>query len=124
MNYWFQSMGACAEFSGLGNLGRPKVMKMTFASCKAVTSLDLRGMDPCKLSYLFYTFSDCAALETILVDATWVLPEDCSGGGTFSGCDSLVGGAGSRLADASYDYAYDRMRIDKGADGRGYLTAG
>ena len=124
MNYWFQSMGACTEFSGLGNLGRPKVMKMTFAGCKAVTSLDLRGMDPCKLSYLFYTFSDCVALTTILVDATWVLPEDCAGGGTFSGCDSLVGGAGSRLADASYDYAYNRMRIDKGADGRGYLTAG
>lgn len=124
MDWWFHSMDACTEFAGLGNLGRVGRMKYSFTGCKALSLLDLRGADPCKLANLSYTFMDCPALVTILADSTWALPDDCSGGMTFSGCTSLVGGAGSTLAEYPYLYAYSMMRIDKGAEGRGFLTAG
>ncbi len=124
MDWWFRTLDACTAFSGLGNLGRVSSMVYAFYGCKAVASLDLRGVDPSGLGNVAYAFCDCEALTTITVDATWATPDSCAGGGTFSGCTSLVGGAGSRLADTPYLAAGDRMRIDKGADGIGYLTAG
>ena len=72
-------------------------------------------------SWKSYTFSSCASLKTILVDASWALPKECVGSQTFYGCKALVGG--NRTAFSSGNAGYAMMRVD--AEGTpGYLTAG
>lgn len=44
-------------------------MRYTFSSC-AFTTIDFRGFDPLHLMDLFYCFSGCGELTTILADST------------------------------------------------------
>lgn len=68
-------------------------MRYTFSSC-AFTTIDFRGFDPSTLTDLFYTFSWCNKLTTILADASWALPSSgITGSQCFYSCStSLVGG--------------------------------
>lgn len=121
-NYWFYGMSQIASITGLRSLRGVGEMQHAFNTCTGLTSLDLRGFDPGRLTSLYYTFSGCKALRTITVDAGWRLPESgLSGPGTFNGCTSLVGGNGTAYSSGAIAYTY--MRIDKEGE-PGYLTAG
>lgn len=72
-NYLFYSRTNLSSVSGLGNLSGACSMRYTFSSC-AFTTIDFRGFDPSTLTDLFYTFSGCNGLMTILADSTWALP--------------------------------------------------
>ena len=69
LNYLFYSCTNLASVSGLGNLSGVRSMRYTFSSC-AFATIDFRGFDPSTLTDLFYTFSGCSSLTTILADAT------------------------------------------------------
>lgn len=119
-NYWFYGMSQIASITGLRNLRGVGEMQHTFNTCTGLTSLDLRGFDPSRLTSLYYTFSGCKALRTITVNAGWKLPESgLSGPRTFNGCTSLVGGNGTAYGSGAIAYTY--MRIDKEGE-PGYLT--
>ena len=87
-----------------------------------LTTIDFRGFDPSTLTDLFYTFSGCSKLTTILADASWALPSSgITGSQCFYSCStSLVGGNGT--AWASNKTAYTYFRIDT-ASTPGYITA-
>lgn len=126
MNYWFYG---CSELENVGGLAPFKFvgeLMHSFNACTKLASVDLRGLSPENLKSLFYTFAGCKALKTILVDASWKLPEGIDWGGmagsqTFMGCSALVGGAGT---------AWDAKKVSGAmavadAEGMpGYLTAG
>ena len=81
-----------ASVTGMGNLGNVRSMRYTFSSY-AFTTLDLRGFDP---SHLFYCFSGCGSLTTILADSAWALPSSgISGMQCFYSCKKLAGGNGT-----------------------------
>ena len=69
LNYLFYSCTNLASVSGLGNLSGVRSTRYTFSSCTFVT-IDFRGFDPSTLTDLFYTFSGCSRLATILADAS------------------------------------------------------
>jgi hypothetical protein len=119
-NYLFYSCTNLASVNGLGNLSGVRSMRYMFSSC-AFTAIDFRGFDPSTLTDLFYTFSGCSSLTTILADATWALPSSgVSGSQCFYGCRNLVGGNGTSWSSSNANYTY--MRIDR-AGQAGYLTA-
>lgn len=96
-------------------------MRYTFSSC-AFATIDFRGFDPSTLTDLFYTFSGCSKLATILADATWALPASgLTGSQCFYSCSmNLVGGNGTVWASNKTAYTY--LRIDT-ASAPGYITA-
>lgn len=121
LNYWFYGCTALESVSGMGNLRGVARMAHAFNSCTALAELDLRGMGAGALEDLAYAFGGCAALERILVDADWELPEGCSGASAFYGCKALCGGNGTAY-DAKAT-GFGMMRVDR--EGQpGYLTAG
>lgn len=121
LNYWFYGCTVLESVKGLSRLHGVSCMNYAFSTCSALTSIDLRGLDPSSLSSLSYTFSSCSSLATILVDASWALPKGCVGSQTFYGCKALVGGNGTAFSSGNAGYAM--MRVD--AEGTpGYLTAG
>ena len=120
LNYLFYSCTNLASVDGLGNLSGVRSMRYTFSSC-AFATIDFRGFDPSTLTDLFYTFSGCSRLTTILADASWALPTSgITGSQCFYSCSaSLVGGSGT--AWASNKTAYTYFRIDT-ASTPGYIT--
>ena len=93
LDYLFYSCTSLASVNGLGNLSGVRSMRYMFSSC-ALTMIDFRGFDPSTLTDLFYTFSGCSKLTTILADASWALPTSgLTGSQCFYSCStSLVGG--------------------------------
>ena len=87
-------------------------MRYAFAGCSSLVSVDFSGFDPSTLTDLFYCFSTCSALTTILADSTWALPSSgISGSNCFYNCfTSLVGGNGTVWSGSNTGYQY--MRID------------
>lgn len=121
LNYLFYSYTNLASVGGLGNLSGVRSMRYTFSSC-AFATIDFRGFDPSTLTDLFYTFSGCSRLTTILADASWALPTSgITGSQCFYSCStSLVGGNGTTWASNKTAYTY--FRIDT-ASTPGYITA-
>ena len=119
-NYPFYSCTSLASVNGQGNLSGVRPMRYMFSSC-AFTTIDFRGFDPSTLTDLFYTFSGCSRLTTILADASWALPSSgITGSQCFYSCStSLVGGNGT--AWASNKTAYTYFSIDT-ASTPGYIT--
>ena len=120
LNYLFYSCTNLASVGGLGNLSGVRSMRYTFSSC-AFATIDFRGFDPSTLTDLFYTFSGCSRLTTILADASWALPTSgLTGSQCFYSCStSLVGGNGTVWASNKTAYTY--FRIDT-ASTPGYIT--
>ena len=87
-----------------------------------LTTIDFRGFDPSTLTDLFYTFSGCSKLTTILADASWALPSSgITGSQCFYSCStSLAGGNGAVWTSSKTGCAY--LRIDS-ASTPGYITA-
>ena len=119
-NYLFYSCTSLASVNDLGNLSGVRSLRYTFSSC-AFATIDFRGFDPSTLTDLFYTFSGCSSLTTILADATWALPSSgVSGSQCFYSCRNLVGGNGTAWASNKTAYSYFRIGT---ASTPGYITA-
>ncbi len=117
--YWLMNHSNVTSITGIANLGVVKDMTYAFA-CTGVSTLDFRGFDASNLSgSLMATLYDCDALTTIHAGADWALPSGASDTSCFSGCDALVGGAGTTYASSRAGYTY--FRIDT-AETSGYLT--
>lgn len=69
-----------------------------------------------------FDISNCPNLQTIYVSSNYVLPDIAFGTDSiFSGCTSLVGGAGTTYAASRLGATY--ARIDGGTANPGYFTA-
>ena len=140
-NALFSNFTALTAIYGLGNLNTSNVEDMyaMFAVCTKLTSLDVSGsmFEECtslttldlsnfntanvtKMSYMFY---HCSSLTTIYVSNLWSTANVTSTNGAtlFTGCNHLVGGAGTTYDEEhqNVDYAH----IDGGPDNPGYLTS-
>lgn len=71
LNYLFYSCSNLTSVTGLGNLSGVKSIRYLFAGCSSLASVDFSGFYPSMLTDLFYCFSTCSSLSTILADATW-----------------------------------------------------
>ena len=94
-------------------------MNYMFRSCPSLTSLDLSSFDTSKVTGMSCMFRSCPELKTITVGKGWNTASVKEDFFTFNGCNSLVGGNGTKYSSdhASTDYA----RVDK-LDAPGYLT--
>ena len=65
-------------------------------------------------------FNGCSSLQTIYVGDGWDMSSLQWDGAMFTGCRSLVGGAGTVFNSTKTNGEY--ARLDGGADTPGYLT--
>lgn len=149
MRNWFRGMSNLTAVNGIQYLNTSEVdhMAMLFYGCSALTSLDLSNFDTSKvlaLGYMFYgcsaltsldlssfktpkvvdtssMFGNCVDLETIYVGSGWDMSHLNSHSGMFSGCTSLVGGAGTAYNSSYTNKTY--ARVDGGTSNPGYLTS-
>lgn len=91
-----------------------------FYGCSSLTELDLSSFDTSKSRHFTRTFSDCTNLKTIYVSDKWNTAQVTDSLDMFTGCTSLVGGAGTVYSSDHVDYDY--ARIDGGTSNPGYLT--
>ena len=98
----------------------------TFKNCKNITTLDLSNWDTTSVAGdMQDTFDGCAKLTTIYVSDKFVITQKKS---MFAGCNSLVGGSGTKYADilsaTNADNAKNSKyaKIDGGESDPGYFT--
>lgn len=90
-----------------------------FGGCTSLEVLDLSHFNTAQVYNMTNMFNNCTNLKTIYVGDGW----DASGVADqpiFTGCTSLVGGAGTAYDPAHVDKTY--AIVDGGADNPGYLT--
>ena len=65
--YWFYECKNLANIEGIENLNTEKVTNMTlmFASCSALTSLDVTKFNTANVTTLMSMFSDCSSLKSL-----------------------------------------------------------
>lgn len=95
-------------------------MDWMFMSCASLTSLDLSSFNTAKVTNMSSMFGYCYDLKTIYASSDWSTAAVTSGDAMFTGCTSLVGGAGTIYDENHVDYTY--AHIDGGPDNPGYLT--
>ena len=98
-------------------------MQLMFSGCANLTTLDLSSFNTANVSSMFEMFSGCTNLNSIYVSDTWSTARITSlevGHDMFTGCTSLVGGAGTTYDAEHTDYTY--ARIDGGTSNPGYFT--
>ena len=96
-------------------------MDAMFSDCSGLTSLDLSGFKTDKVTDMSGMFYGCSGLKTILVGNGWSTIAVTKSSDVFSGCTSLVGGAGTAFSADHTDYTY--AHIDGGTENPGYFTA-
>ena len=122
MSAWFTDCANLESIQGMDLLDDSNLKRMgsTFMNCKKLTELDLSSFAGTRLVNMFSTFSGCSNLRTIYAseqfspDLFWNKEE------TFTGCISLVGGAGTTFSSSHVDGSY--ARIDGGPSNPGYFT--
>jgi len=95
-------------------------MDYMFSSCTSLTNLDVTGFMTDNVTGMRSMFSDCPSLKTIYTGDGWSTANVQYGGDMFTGCTSLIGGAGTRYDESHTDHTY--ARIDGGASNPGYFT--
>ena len=122
MAYMFSN---CSNLTSLNlssfDTSNVKSMRYMFCNCKSLTSLDLSSFNTFCMDDFENMFANCSALKTVYATywfATYWAPREPM----FYGCDSLVGGKGTKYNSSlteDSDYAY----VD-GVDGKkGYFTS-
>lgn len=91
-----------------------------FYGCSSLTELDLSSFDTSKSRHFTRTFSDCTNLKTIYVSDKWNTAQATDSANMFTGCTSLIGGAGFAFDPNYTDITY--AKIDEGVLGAGYFT--
>ncbi len=95
-------------------------MQEMFTNITGTSVLDLTKFNTAKVTNMTNMFKGSSALTTILVGCDWTTEAVTSGGGMFTGCTNLVGGAGTTFSSShvTADYAH----IDGGTPRPGYLS--
>lgn len=92
-----------------------------FEHCSSLTSLDVSGFRTDKVTRIHNLFYGCSSLKTIYgSDWSTVSLEDGEGNNMFTGCNALVGGAGTHYNSSHTNYTY--AHIDGGTANPGYFT--
>ena len=124
MGYMFMS---CPLLTSLDissfNTSNVSVMIQMFAYNTGLITLDLSNFNTSQVTVIGSMFRDCSNLTTIYVGDGWTISavtEEVNGSEVFSGCTSLVGGAGTVYSESNSDYRY--ARIDGGISNPGYFT--
>ena len=95
-------------------------MSYMFSSRVNLISVDLSGINIDSVQSMYAMFNGCSNLSTIYVSNTWNVNNVTSPNDMFSGCTSLVGGAGTTYDANHIDKEY--ARVDGGPSNPGYLT--
>ena len=95
-----------------------KSMNSMFSCCSALKSLDLSGFSMANVTEMYGMFWVCSSLTTIYCEDDWYA-KGYSSGKLFSGCNSLVGGAGTVFKEAKADVS---MAHPDSEDNPGYFT--
>lgn len=104
------------------NTSNVEFMSFMFSGCQGLTSLDLSSFNTTNVRYMNSMFNGCGNLKTITVGVNWTTDNVpvTSSLYMFSGCTSLVGGAGTTYNSDKVDKEY--ARIDGGESDPGYLS--
>ena len=95
-------------------------MQQMFQSSGKMKEVDLSAFNTSKGDDTQYMFNGCSSLTTIYVGDGWDMSNLKWQGNMFSGCRSLVGGAGTVFNSAKTNGEY--ARVDGGEANPGYLT--
>lgn len=119
---WFWRCYNLESIQGLNLLDDSNLSRMgsTFKECKKLTELDLSSLTGAKLVNVYDIFSGCANLKTIYVSDRFSVDKVTTPGTPFSGCTSLVGGAGTKCSEGGTGIKY--AHIDGGPSNPGYFT--
>ena len=119
--YWFEGFSSLTTFEG-SSLVTSRVTNMIamFSGCSSLTSLDLSSFNTVNVTKMTSMFQDCSNLQTISVGRDWTTKKSTNGNNMFSGCTSLVGGAGTSFNSSAVNHYY--AHVDGGADNPGYFT--
>ena len=119
--YWFEGFSSLTTFEG-SNLVTSRVTNMIamFSGCSSLTSLDVSSFNTVNVTNMTSMFQDCSNLQTISVGRDWITKKSTNGNNMFSGCTSLVGGAGTSFNSSAVNHYY--AHVDGGADNPGYFT--
>ena len=120
--YGYENM---TEIEGLENLPVGKVMSMRlmFAGCSSLKSLDLRSFaDIPSATQIGLMFYNCTSLETIYCNDNWSDNKALTYSSLmFKGCEALEGGKGTKYDPSFDDQTY--ARPDGGPAHPGFFTA-
>jgi surface protein len=100
-------------------------MNGMFHGCESLTSLDLSSFDTQEVSNMDHLFFNCNSLATIYVGDKWSTSnvDERYSYFLFNGCNKLVGGAGTKYSDTTYDHLlYARIDGGPSSETPGYLT--
>jgi surface protein len=147
--FWFEGMNNLSSIIGLEYLNTSEVTNMTFmfASCYKLSEINLSGFNTSKVTNMSNMFLSCSSLktldlssfntksvtdmqsmfgwclelETIIVGENWSTEHVTSSDYMFSGCTSIIGGAGTIFDENHLDKGY--AHIDGRPSNPGYLSA-
>lgn len=109
------------------NVSKVDTLAMMFAGCTHLSSVNLSGWDTGMVHNTIWMFNDCTNLTTIYVSSGFVttsIPDDMSGSVyMFTGCTSLVGGAGTTYSGSHTNKEYARIDGGPSSTTPGYFTA-
>ena len=122
MSYMFAGCYKLSEIN-LSRFNTSKVTNMSnmFLSCSSLKTLDLSSFNTQSVTDMQSMFGWCLELETIIVGENWSTEQVTSSDYMFSGCTSIIGGAGTIFDENHLDKGY--AHIDEGTSDRGYLSA-
>ena len=109
------------EIINLSGISNPNNITSFFGTFRytAIKTIDLSSFNIRNNIELENMFKGCSNLETIYVNSNWDA-SNATGAETFSGCSSLVGGAGTVYTSGNSGHEY--AHIDGGVSNPGYLT--
>ena len=122
MTAWFTNCGNLESIQGMNLLDDSNVERMgsTFSGCKKLTELDLSSFTGVKLWNMYKTFFGCSNLKTIYSSEKFSTAKVTRSDNCFTGCTSLVGGAGTTYSSSNVGAKY--AHIDGGPSNLGYFT--
>lgn len=102
VEYFYYTFDYCpllTTIKGIENFNTAKVLSFhqMFASCNALTSLDLSGWNTTAAENFSYMFSYDANLKAIFVGKGWTTAAAESSSGMFYGCTAIIGEDGTTL---------------------------
>jgi len=112
-SYMFNGCVSLLELDVSGfDTSKAENMENMFGYCSNLKKLNLASFDTEKVTNMAFMFVDCSSLETIGVSGGFVTDAVTESLKMFSDCTALVGGNGTKYADANpKDITY--ARIDK-----------
>ena len=123
MNQMFDGCTGLTELD-LSKFNTAKVTNMNymFRNCTGLTELDLSKFNTANVRYMNSMFNGCSNLDHIIVSSNWKTTgvTVANSAEMFTGCTSIVGGAGTTYNASYVDKTY--ARVDGGTSNPGYLT--